>query len=449
MNALKHGLDAQTLILPGEHDAAFRARLDAWRADVKPRGPLEDALVEQAARLSWQLDRADRVQAALLAERIRLAGDDEARRRDQEAADAVAIGQRLILGGNRRGMHTHPDDPDHPERLLGRLESTADGCRWLLDRWAELRAALEGDGDACWRPEERLRAVRLLAKAPVDAVDDPMVLSIYLGCLVLDPDGPQVFADQAEEMTTREFEYFLQRLAGRGVSDRLPPDRESAREGLLAMVDGVIEGLESLAAAHADRAEALAASAPDRLAFDDSPDGERIQRLHVRLLNSLLRTIDTLRKVRREPGASLDRETPKVLVPPTLETLAPSPIVPADCEELRNEPTAAREELRNEPIAAHEELRNEPTAAEPALESKEERVQKVAERSHRTPRGQEKGGSGPRIDESNPTRPSCRVTGRPGMSHARTPRVPISLVRPRSLPVHRRRRTPAARPPPR
>src|SRR5262249_7317412 len=137
MNALKHGLDAQTLILPGEDDATFRARLDAWRADVKPRGPLEDALVEQAARLSWQLDRADRARGARRPGRTRLAGDYEARRRDQEAADAAAIGQRLILGGNRRGMHTHPNDPDHPERLLGRLESTAVGCRWLLDRWGE------------------------------------------------------------------------------------------------------------------------------------------------------------------------------------------------------------------------------------------------------------------------------------------------------------------------
>jgi len=287
-----------------------------------------------------------------------------------------------------------------------------------------------------------------------------MVLSIYLGCLVLDPDGPQVFADQADEMTDRQFEYFLQRLAGRRVSDRVPPDRESAREGLLAMVDVVIEGLESLAAAHADRAEALAASAPDRLAFDVSPDGERIYRLHVRLLNSLLRTIDALRKVRREPldrGAlafgslrgsgsarsascgDRDRETvPDPAPDPTPGPLAPSPIVPVDCEAMRNEPTAACEEIRNEP-----------TAAEPAGDSTGKRVKKPAERSHRPSRGREIGGSGSRIDGTNPRGSSRGTTWRPGTSRARTPRGPISSVRPLSLPAHRRRRTPAARPPPR
>ena len=138
MNALKHGLDARTPILPGEDEAAFRARLDAWRADFPPRNPQEECLLEEAARLSWQLDRAERVQAAFLADCARLAGDGEARRRDQEAADAAAIGQRLILGANRIGLPTRPDDPDRPECLLRRLESSAAGCRWLLERWAEL-----------------------------------------------------------------------------------------------------------------------------------------------------------------------------------------------------------------------------------------------------------------------------------------------------------------------
>jgi hypothetical protein len=40
------------VILPGEDEAGFRARLDAWRADFPPRNPLEESLLEQAARLS-------------------------------------------------------------------------------------------------------------------------------------------------------------------------------------------------------------------------------------------------------------------------------------------------------------------------------------------------------------------------------------------------------------
>src|SRR5262249_21829145 len=142
MNAVKHGLDAETLILPGEDGAAFQARLDAWRADFPPRNPMEEALLEQAARLAWRLDPADRMQAAHLAGRIGMAQSDESRRQAEAeaAAGADQIGQWLIAGpavtADRRGAPIHPDDPDHPERLLRSLESSAAGCRWLLDRWA-------------------------------------------------------------------------------------------------------------------------------------------------------------------------------------------------------------------------------------------------------------------------------------------------------------------------
>jgi hypothetical protein len=43
MNALNHGLDAETLILPGESEAEYRDRLEAWTGAKPPRdlGPVE------------------------------------------------------------------------------------------------------------------------------------------------------------------------------------------------------------------------------------------------------------------------------------------------------------------------------------------------------------------------------------------------------------------------
>jgi hypothetical protein len=391
MNALKHGLDARTPILPGEDEAAFRARLDAWRTDFPPRTPQEESLIEEAAQLSWQLDRADRVQAASLNERIRLAVEHEAGRPDQDAADAAAIGLRLLLGPNRIGMPSHPDDPDHPERLLRLLESSSAGCRWLLERWAELWLALHGDGDAGWRPDQRLHAVRLLGKQPLDAIDDPMVQRIYLASFVLDANDPQVFADQAGMMTPRDFESFLQRLAGRRVSESVPPDRESARAGLLALVEQVVVELDARAAGHAARADREAASATARLAFDDSAEGHRLRQWQQRLMGSLLRTIDLLMKVRSHPGSRGPH-------PKTDGNLAASPCEPAVCEKMRNEPTSDpipdrrasqpdAESIRpdacpespadTEPAenlatslcatTACEKIRNEPTAAGPTL----------------------------------------------------------------------------------
>ena len=40
-----------------------------------------------------------------------------------------------------------------------------------------------------WQPIDRLRAVRLLGKQPLDAADDRQVMSIYLACGAMDPEG--------------------------------------------------------------------------------------------------------------------------------------------------------------------------------------------------------------------------------------------------------------------
>src|SRR5262249_43521981 len=65
-NAVKHGLTAKSLVLPGEDPEALEGRFDAWKADLQPRNAVEDYLVEEAVRASWQLDRADRAQTVRL-----------------------------------------------------------------------------------------------------------------------------------------------------------------------------------------------------------------------------------------------------------------------------------------------------------------------------------------------------------------------------------------------
>jgi hypothetical protein len=342
MNALKHGLDAQTVVLPGEDESAYQSRLEAWTADCPPRDVLEQALLEQATRLSWQLDRADRVQAAQLTERIQLAATAETP--PGVDAEVEELGKRLSAGqpapvfdraevnalidGKRLGMPYRPDDPNHPARLLRRLESSAAGCEWLLRRWRELRAALEANSS--WQPLERITAVRLLAKQPADAPDDWTVQSIYLYCFVLDGNDPRVFDDQAEEMTRREFNHFIERMAGRGLKDLVPPSRELALVRLLAVVDGIIMGLEARAEGHTARARAAAATAASRLGFDDSPQGERLRRLQGRLLRSFIRTMGELTTLQRRPKALFSRTE-------SAENVVASPAESTCCANVRNE----------------------------------------------------------------------------------------------------------------
>src|SRR4051812_34889855 len=73
LNALKHGLCAETFVLPNEDPDAFQARLDEW-VNSDPGAaddPARRALLKRAAVADWRLDRCLRHEAAVLGERVR------------------------------------------------------------------------------------------------------------------------------------------------------------------------------------------------------------------------------------------------------------------------------------------------------------------------------------------------------------------------------------------
>src|SRR5688572_23671369 len=57
MNAVRHGLTAQAVVLPGEDAREWAALAQHIEADLKPHGTLERELVSRVAVLSWRLRR--------------------------------------------------------------------------------------------------------------------------------------------------------------------------------------------------------------------------------------------------------------------------------------------------------------------------------------------------------------------------------------------------------
>src|SRR3954471_13124321 len=93
LNAVKHGLTATTVVvLPHEDAEAYRKRVDAWTVELNPQGDLGRYLAERAAKVSWQLDRADSYEQACLARRVRRAGGEIDA---GGGAEAAAILQKL------------------------------------------------------------------------------------------------------------------------------------------------------------------------------------------------------------------------------------------------------------------------------------------------------------------------------------------------------------------
>jgi hypothetical protein len=94
--------------------------------------------------------------------------------------------------------------------------------------------------------------------------------------------------------------------------------------------------------------------AADRLAFDDSPEGERLRRFDLACGRGLARSLDSLLKLRRAPELF---NAPSSMVPGPLSAAADALESSATPNET-NEPTDARENVSNEPTDACQIDRN-------------------------------------------------------------------------------------------
>jgi hypothetical protein len=94
LNALKHGLLSQDMLLPGEDEATLRELGERVRADLRPVGELEDLLAEQIVTAIWRLRRLRRAEAGIFAWELY---GELAERAQQEARTQEKTGLDQIL----------------------------------------------------------------------------------------------------------------------------------------------------------------------------------------------------------------------------------------------------------------------------------------------------------------------------------------------------------------
>ena len=143
-NALKHGMTAQSILLPGDDGQAFASRLRYLLEDLQPRNSLEGVVIERLAGDLWKSDRAEGSAGARISFRLRHEPVDQALK---DRHEAIELGQHLLARSlaassrpeRRRGQgdlgpnSPRPDvpgDPLHPGPAA--LESRVDGRRLRL-----------------------------------------------------------------------------------------------------------------------------------------------------------------------------------------------------------------------------------------------------------------------------------------------------------------------------
>jgi hypothetical protein len=311
-NALKHGLTARNILLPGDDPEAFQERVDYHKEDLGTRNRLENELAERAAQASWMLDRALRSEMARLKANMLTEPAAAALRQAQEAE---ALGQRLLF--DRRGptelypsrefegkqprtsAADEPIDPNHPKTLILGLEATLPGCQLLLRTWRGLGGLLRtGRG---WQSPDKLKCIRLLGKQPLDAAsDDDEVALIFLASHVIEPQHRYPFQELRCEVHEEQFnKQYKARLERRELEAITPAAATAARTVLLEIVDGAIERLQILEAKHQKVADELESLQADILSHDRDKPGEQFRRLWESCDRLHNRKIDAITKIRR------------------------------------------------------------------------------------------------------------------------------------------------------
>ncbi len=267
--------------------------------ELQPSNQAELNQVCQAARLTLAIERADRFEMAHMNQRIR----EAARQRVQEVnprllEEIQELGRRLlyIAAAEEVKVDRQPLWSDDPRLLVAKLEASAEGCRWLLARWAEFRILL--DRGCRWNVGELLRFIRLQGKQVAESVYDPALNVIFVAWDVLVPKFAAVEWEKFREERFRTDPSFNHRQRWREIVAR-PGNAAEAREVLYRLVEDHVEKLNELLA----RNEAIEAVEDpdwaDRAALDLSPAFERLRRYQSAKTRELQRTLDTLGKMRK------------------------------------------------------------------------------------------------------------------------------------------------------
>jgi len=309
-NAVTHGLTARSMLLPGENAAELAARQQHLIDTFQPCHPVELEIVERMAGDIWRADRAERSAGLRLGERLRHEPLEQAAKEQEEA---IELGGRLFwkpafpLPISTRfpvGKITEPEcaespsHPHHPARLRLKLEQTLAGCDWLIDRWNERMYRLDFNG--VWLTSDNFHTVRLMGKHAIDMASDLDVVRVFLCGLTLlsaPEPGPEreAFDWKAAlikmlmtfdlenkhgiaSSAAKQCEPFARRLAELPLAKLAPRDQRHARSWLNGLIEQEIKRLREIRLYLQAVADADAAEAPGRLAFETGPEGDRQRR---------------------------------------------------------------------------------------------------------------------------------------------------------------------------
>jgi len=311
LNAITHGMTARTImpVLPQEDLKELEEKTQQAIAARKPRDPLEHDQVCRAVRLSWELDRAERVATAHLSHQVRMA-----ERLGPETVSACELkevhelGSKLFYKAGIGPGYASATADDYPAVIVRRLEESAEGCRWLLARWAELLNVI--DCKAAWGDPEIIRFLGLLGKRGIEAHFDPELNSLFHAFDALGHRIGHKFWNERRDHLPLGYIGGFEFVPYREIAPA-PSNENAAMILICSVIERHVGRLEELLAAHEEIEADEADERYDRAALDCSPAFERHRRYQSARHRELMQTLEALRKMRKEEFATGNGEAEK------------------------------------------------------------------------------------------------------------------------------------------
>ena len=200
-NSTTHGIFCRDLVMPGEDEEMFHLTRQSFLAALKPQDAVQLAMVDGAVSARWRLNRCQRAEFDLIAQRTaravkRVEQRVETLKRNLRCEDFSAAAINVQCERNevyRRYFQEWKDlsaalrDSRHPGRAIAALVQEAD--EQPLERLSKYEHRLEQSFHRCLRD---LHALKKLAKAYADEPDGP-----FLGRFVLKADDDHDVAESA------------------------------------------------------------------------------------------------------------------------------------------------------------------------------------------------------------------------------------------------------------
>ncbi len=315
-NALKHGMRSARLARFAETSYSFEEKQRKWMSIADPRNDIEEFIISQAA---VSASKVQRVQLAEAEHAEHLVENADA----IELSEIHDIGCCLFFdpcgptalygkqGSNWRKKRTswrgEAIDPHDPKKLVDVLYSSAAGCRWLRERWEELGAHLK-KSKGFWSSADKLRAIRLLGRQPVDAQDDVRVAAIFLASHAIRRTG-KTFEDLLSDMSSETLSSFVKDVTDRCAEEIDVSDVTNARQMLLGLVEENVAMIDEALEEHQANAQKKGEKSSDRLGFDESPRGVRIAQYEARCISGFHRGLEVYRKWQARKGGERRAES--------------------------------------------------------------------------------------------------------------------------------------------